>query len=189
MLASFDLVLLGKALLAAVLGFAIGWEHENSGASAGDRTFTLVGLACAVLTAFSREAFPENADRLIAGAATGVGFLGAGLILRHGTGETRGPTTAAGLRATAALGVLEGAGHALAAILLNGLVPVILVWEDIPLSIGHRMLGSGRAVRAPTRPTSGPGVASSDTPHHDWGGLVCAKRVHPDHLVRPLPPG
>ncbi len=132
MLDSFSLSLLGKAVLAGVLGFIIGWERENSGSAAGDRTFALVSLSSAVLTAFAMAAFPENADRIIANLVTGVAFLGAGLILRKDTGEVRGLTTAAGLWATTMMGVLVGAGYLVASALLTGLVLVILLWEELP---------------------------------------------------------
>jgi len=97
MMTSFDLALLPKALLAAFLGFIIGWQRENSGAPAGDRTFALIALGTTVLTAFALEQFPQGAARVIAGIVTGIGFLGAGVILRLSTGEVHGLTTAAGI--------------------------------------------------------------------------------------------
>jgi len=129
----YDLILLGRALLAAVLGFVIGWERENSGAAAGDRTFALVALAAAVLTAFSMHVFPANADRVIAGIVTGIGFLGAGMIMRRTTGEVHGLTTAAGLWAATSIGVVVGAGQYWLSVFLTMLVLLVLLWEDIPL--------------------------------------------------------
>ena len=133
MITFFDLTLLLKALLAAFLGFVIGWEREDSGAPAGDRTFAPIAVGTTVLTAFALDTFHEGADRVIGGAVTGIGFLGTGVILRQSTGEVRGLTTAAGIWALTGLSVLIGAGRYLIAILLAALVLVILMWEDMPL--------------------------------------------------------
>ncbi len=133
MLDSYGLSLLGRAVFAAVLGSVIGLERKHSGSAAGGRTFALVCLSSAVLTTFAIETFPASADRIIANLVTGVAFLGAGLILRRDTGEIEGLTTAAGLWATTALGILVGAGYLVEALLLTGVVLVILIWEEIPL--------------------------------------------------------
>lgn len=69
----------------------------------------------------------------IGGAITGIGFLGAGFILRQSTGEVRGLTAAAGIWAVTGISVLIGAGHFLIAVILAALVLVILMWEEIPL--------------------------------------------------------
>ncbi len=129
----FQMILLGRALLATVLGFVIGWERENSGSPAGDRTFALVALASATLTTFSMQTFSSEGARVIAGIISGVGFLGAGMIMQHTSGEVRGLTTAAGLWATTRIGVIVGAGYCWLAVLLTGLVLLVLMWEDIPL--------------------------------------------------------
>ncbi len=133
MLDTFGLSLLGRAVFAAVLGSAIGLERKHSGSAAGGRTFALVCLSSAVLTTFAIETFPGSADRIIANLVTGVAFLGAGLILRKGSGEIKGLTTAAGLWATTALGILVGAGYLVEATLITGVVLLILIWEEIPL--------------------------------------------------------
>ena len=134
MLDSFGISLLGRAAVAAVLGFVVGCERKHSGSAAGGRTFALVCLSSAVLTTFAIATFPGSADRIIANLVTGVAFLGAGLILRRDTGEIKGLTTAAGLWATTALGILVGAGYLVEALLLTGIVLVILIWDDIPLA-------------------------------------------------------
>ena len=94
MLDSFGISLLGRAAVAAVLGFVVGCERKHSGSAAGGRTFALVCLSSAVLTTFAIATFPGSADRIIANLVTGVAFLGAGLILRRDTGEIKGLTTA-----------------------------------------------------------------------------------------------
>ncbi len=166
MLDSFGLALLGRAVFAAVLGSAIGLERKHSGSAAGGRTFALVSLSSAVLTTFAIETFPASADRIIANLVTGVAFLGAGLILRKGSGEIKGLTTAAGLWATTALGILVGAGYLVEAVLLTGVVLVILIWDDIPLAA---RLGLTRAPSKPTdersRAPGGAGASETvDTP-------------------------
>jgi len=133
MLTDAELMLLGKAALAAALGFVIGWERERAGSAAGDRTFALVTLGSAVLTALAMDILPTAADRVVAGTVTGIGFLGAGMILRQGTGEIRGLTTAACLWAMNGVGVVVGSGHYLLGILLSAIVSIILVWDRLPV--------------------------------------------------------
>jgi putative Mg2+ transporter-C (MgtC) family protein len=142
MIATADLEILGKAALAAALAFLIGWERERSGHPAGDRTFALVAMGAAVLTAISLDVFPASADRVIAGAVTGVGFLGAGMILRPNSGQIRGLTTAACIWAVDALGIVVGAGHYLLGVSLGALILLILEWERLPVL---NRLGYGNA--------------------------------------------
>ena len=121
-----DLVFIGRMLLAAVLAFAIGWEREFRGSPAGDRTHTLVALGAAAFTSVSVDAFPDSAEKLIAGVVTGVGFLGAGMIIKD-SGEVLGLTTAAGMWAVAAVGVISGAGEYLMALTLAVIILLVLV--------------------------------------------------------------
>ena len=139
--------MLGRAALAAALGFVIGWERETCGSPAGDRTAALVALGAAVFTALGAEAFSDATGRVLAGVATGVGFLGAGVILRQSTGEVRGLTTAASLWTVASIGAVAGLGYLLLAILLAGVVLLILLWEELPLlsRIGYSKRRAGTA--------------------------------------------
>ncbi len=104
-------ILLLNILLSAVLGFAIGYERKYRNKEAGVRTHTVVSFGAAVLTAVSIWGFGPNADgaRVAAQIVSGIGFLGAGIIVfrRH---EVRGLTTAAGVWATAGIGMACGAG-------------------------------------------------------------------------------
>lgn len=127
-----ELDLLLRAALAAGLGFVLGWERETCGSPAGDRTYALIGLGAAVLAGLGVELYPAETARLIAGVATGIGFLGAGVILRSPSGEVRGLTTAAGMWAAAAVGVVAGLGRSVLAVGLAALVLLILAWEEIP---------------------------------------------------------
>lgn len=139
-LTDLELSLLVRAGLAAAVGFVLGWERETCGSPAGDRTYALVGLGSAVVAGLGAVYFPVSAEKVIAGVITGIGFLGAGVIMRSASGEIRGLTTAAGMWATAAIGITIGVGHELLGLILGALVLLVLVWEEIPgLSrIGHR---------------------------------------------------
>jgi putative Mg2+ transporter-C (MgtC) family protein len=120
-----------RAFGAGLLGLAIGFQREEAGSAAGDRTFALVAMGTAAITAFAMQTFPENADRLISGAITGIGFLGAG-ILMFGHGKEN-LATAASVWAVSALGVLAGAGLYVDAVLLGVLVWFVLRWwEKLP---------------------------------------------------------
>ena len=72
-----QLAIFGRVALGFALGFAIGWEREVRGASAGDRTFALVTSASAAVVAVYGRIAPNT----IAGVMTGVGFIGGGLVL------------------------------------------------------------------------------------------------------------
>lgn len=100
-----------RLLVAAILGAAIGLEREYHDHPAGMRTHLLVSVGSATFTVLSIEAFKApGADpaRIAAQIVTGIGFLGAGAILKDDAG-IRGLTTAASLWAVAAVGVASGA--------------------------------------------------------------------------------
>ena len=128
----FDVALLIRIGVAVALAFPIGWEREFRGSEAGDRTFMLVSLGAAALTAVGVENFAATAEKVTAGVVTGVGFLGGGMILRDG-GAIRGLTTAAAIWSTAAVGMLAGVGELLIAALVTGMVILILEFEFLPV--------------------------------------------------------
>src|SRR4051794_12575917 len=107
-----------RLLAAAVLGGLIGVEREVHGRPAGMRTHLLVAFGCALFTVLSIYGFNDpisgtsNPDpsRLAAQIVSGIGFLGAGAIIKYGT-SIRGLTTAASLWATAAIGIGTGTGQ------------------------------------------------------------------------------
>jgi putative Mg2+ transporter-C (MgtC) family protein len=121
--------------LAAVLGGAIGFERELREREAGLRTHLLVSLGSALFTIVSAYGFNEfvvsggvaRADptRIAAQIVTGIGFLGAGAIIRRGL-SVRGLTTAATLWVVAAVGMACGAGYYSAAALSTALVLLAL---------------------------------------------------------------
>lgn len=133
MVVSGDAELIGKALLAGALGFAVGWEREAHGHGAGTRTLALVSLAAAVLTALAFQTFPEGPGRVVQGIIQGVGFVGAGIILRARTGGVKGLTTAAAVWTVASVGVIIGTGHYVAAVGLTVIVLVLLWWPHLPI--------------------------------------------------------
>jgi putative Mg2+ transporter-C (MgtC) family protein len=129
-----QLVLVGRVALAAFLGFAIGLEREYRHKAAGERTFALLAFAAAAFTGLGTMLLGDQAtSRVIQGVATGVGFLGAGLIFRRKPGDVRGLTTAAGAWAATAIGTAVGLGVYLGAALGTALVLLILELDQIPL--------------------------------------------------------
>ena len=108
-----DFVLLGRLLLAAVLGGAIGAERELNDQAAGLRTHMLLTIGTCLFTLISAYGFGSgigtDPSRLAAQIVTGIGFLGGGAIVRHGL-TVKGLTTAASIWATASVGVAVGAG-------------------------------------------------------------------------------
>src|SRR5512133_1421856 len=106
-----NLELLGRLLLAAVLGGAIGAERELNDQAAGLRTHMLLTIGACLFTLVSAYGFggPTDPSRLATQVVTGIGFLGGGAIVRHGL-TVKGLTTAASIWATASVGVAVGAG-------------------------------------------------------------------------------
>lgn len=125
-----DLLAVAARLAAAVgLGAAIGVQRELVGKPAGLRTHALVCLAAAIFTIIPLEAgmSMEGISRVIQGVATGIGFIGAGVILkRQEEGEVRGLTTAASIWAATAVGVGIGLGHVILAAVAVGLTLLVL---------------------------------------------------------------
>ena len=100
--------------LAVAYGLAlpIGWDREQEERSAGLRTFPLVALAsCGFVQATEHlvAGSPEATARIVEGLITGVGFIGGGAIIKHGS-SVRGTATAASLWATGAIGTAVGLG-------------------------------------------------------------------------------
>ena len=117
--------------VAALLGGILGAERQHAGKSAGLRTHMLVAMGCALFVLFPSEAGMATADlsRVIQGVATGIGFIGAGTILkRPDANEIKGLTTAAGVWLTAAVGAAVGAGQ-----LWLPLVAVVGAWVILAL--------------------------------------------------------
>ena len=108
----FDWMLLLDLLLSVLLGFVIGYERKLRSKEAGIRTHTIVCFGAALMMVISKHAFDGSADsaRVAAQIVSGVGFLGAGMIV-YRQHEVHGLTTAAGVWATAGIGMACGAGQ------------------------------------------------------------------------------
>jgi putative Mg2+ transporter-C (MgtC) family protein len=112
-----ELDLLWRVLIAMALGGVLGWEREAADKPAGLRTHMMVAGSAALLVALGETLVARAAAmgqpsvvradpiRLVEAVMTGIGFLGAGTILRHGTKGVEGLTTAASILFTAGLGV------------------------------------------------------------------------------------
>ncbi len=129
-----DLDLAIRLLVATFLGAAIGLEREVHGKEAGFKTYSLVCLGSALMMIVSLDVFMlfngmANVDpgRIAAQAVTGIGFLGAGAIIRSQQGGIRGLTTAAGIWSACAIGLACGLGLYKQAIFTTFLVLVVLV--------------------------------------------------------------
>lgn len=119
-----------RIVLAMAIGGVIGWERENNNRPAGLRTHMLVAIGSAVVMLMGQMSLEKYADittmdptRLGAQVISGIGFLGAGTIMREGL-TVRGLTTAASLWAVACLGLAAGGGFYESAI--AGSIAIIL---------------------------------------------------------------
>jgi putative Mg2+ transporter-C (MgtC) family protein len=127
-----ELELVGRLILAAILGFLIGLERELRGQAAGERTHALVCLGAAAFALISGLAFPGgDTARVGAGVVTGIGFLGAGMILKREGVRIEGLTTAAGIWAVGSIGLAVGAGMYLLGVVTAALVGLILAAESV----------------------------------------------------------
>jgi putative Mg2+ transporter-C (MgtC) family protein len=125
-----------RLLLAAAVGGLLGYNRERRGKAAGLRTYMLVSMGAALFVMVPSIAGMALADlsRVIGAVVTGIGFLGAGAIIKHRSEEdVTGLTTAASIWMTAALGMACGLGRGLTAI-----VSALLAW--IVLSLLRRAM-------------------------------------------------
>jgi putative Mg2+ transporter-C (MgtC) family protein len=130
---SVQLELSARLIIAAGLGALIGLEREIHGHPAGIRTHMLVALGSAIFTILSIHGFGQETDpsrvdptRIAAQIVSGIGFLGAGAILKDGI-VIRGLTTAASLWATSAVGLGAGAGEYVVSF-VGATVIVVSLW-------------------------------------------------------------
>lgn len=131
-----EYIIITKVAVAALLGAVVGFERELARKVAGIRTHALVCLASALFTSISVDAFKAyigsvgyDPSRIISNIVVGIGFIGAGAILKHGS-KVEGTTTAASLWAIAAIGVTVGVGLFKEAVVITVLIYVVLqiVW-------------------------------------------------------------
>lgn len=118
-----------RLTVAAVLGGILGYEREHKGKAAGIRTHMLVSLGAALFVLIPQQAGvpPAELTRVLQGLVAGVGFLGAGAIVKGANdADVKGLTTAAGIWMTAAIGVAAGIGREATAVLSTMLALAIL---------------------------------------------------------------
>lgn len=143
--ASAQLMLSAQALLAALLGAAVGFERGRSGKDAGMRTHALVAAGAAIACGLGEAVLMSlngsgDATRTLHAVITGVGFIGAGAII-HGESSTTGVTTAASVLFVAILGGAVGLGAPLLAVIGCALALAVL-----------RILGRWQHLRQATKP-------------------------------------
>ncbi|MBQ7568222.1 MgtC/SapB family protein [bacterium] len=140
----WNIDVIARLLAATLLGALIGWERETMNRSAGLRTHMLVSLGSALFTILSLTAFREigkvnDPARLAAQVVSGIGFLGAGTILKHGA-TVRGLTSAATMWVVAAIGMAAGAAcyvGALATTLISLITLITLRSVEHEISVHH----------------------------------------------------
>jgi putative Mg2+ transporter-C (MgtC) family protein len=127
-----DLIVLQRLLLSGILAGVIGYERERHGRAAGFRTHILVGVGSCLVMLTSLHLMEVlkgqtefDPTRMAAQVVSGIGFLGAGTILRFGT-SVRGLTTAASLWVAAGIGRAAGAGFYMGAAATTGVALVTL---------------------------------------------------------------
>lgn len=133
-----NIVVFFNLLGALLLGLLVGYERSYHGRAAGMRTYGLVCLASSALTVI--VGYPElwfgghnqtngtpDVTRVIQGIVTGIGFLGAGVIIKEGF-TISGLTTAASIWTASAIGVLVGVGFYAAAMLLSVMSAIVMMW-------------------------------------------------------------
>ncbi|MDZ4699980.1 MAG: MgtC/SapB family protein [Rhodothermales bacterium] len=115
-----------RLVAAMLLGAIVGYERERAGKAAGLRTHMLVamGSTLLIISCAAAELSVDGISRAVQGIITGIGFIGAGAILkRSDEGEIEGLTTAAGIFMTAATGVAVGLG-----LIGLALLSVLMTW-------------------------------------------------------------
>lgn len=154
MMLDHDLRLSLRLVVGALACALVGAERQLRGHEAGLRTFGLVGLGSASVVTLSLDAFPSSTDKVVAGIVTGIGFLGAGMLIRSGE-QVKNLTSAAASWASAALGSVFGAGRYFLGVVM---VVLSLLLLEIPYVPGLRALDrnrndpSDRAIESPAGP-------------------------------------
>jgi putative Mg2+ transporter-C (MgtC) family protein len=134
-----------RLLVAMLLGGIVGYQREHTGKPAGLRTHMLVAMGAALFVLAPAEAGMTSTDvsRVIQGLATGIGFIGAGAILKlSDVREIRGLTSAAAVWMTAAMGVAVGLGR-----IGMALLSALLTWFVLAVigKVEHRIIATQAA--------------------------------------------
>jgi putative Mg2+ transporter-C (MgtC) family protein len=121
-----------RLVFSVIVGGLIGLEREVVHKPAGMRTHMLVCMGSALFVIIALEAFVNEVPRIMAGIATGIGFLGAGTIFKA-KDDVHGLTTAASIWAVAAVGLAVGLGYY--AIMLIAVILILIVLQLHKLNI------------------------------------------------------
>jgi len=126
-----EVIFLGQILLSVILGGILGWQRERLGKSAGPRTYGLVAAGATLFTILALHAFPRvtNSINIAAQIVTGVGFLGAGMII-HRDNHVDNLTTAAGFWAMAAIGMAVGASLYILSVGTTLIILAVFIFND-----------------------------------------------------------
>lgn len=185
---ALDFEMLGQVLLATLLGAVIGFERDLRGRAAGLRTHAIVAMASATFMVVSTrfayfmhyskdDLVSVDASRIASTVVSGIGFLGAGAILRTGV-NIRGLTTAAGLWLVSAIGLAAGGGMYAVAVFVTALGLLTLTMlrklEDRGLPIPRQ--------RITITMTDGPNALAAVTETLARSGAVVAQEEY-DRLV------
>lgn len=126
-----------RLLLSLALGFAIGFERKMRFKEAGIRTHTIVCLGSCLYMLISIFAFDQaDTSRVAAQIVSGIGFIGAGMIFYHKE-VVHGLTTAAGIWATAAIGMAAGAGWYIISVIATTLIILIQCIMHLNFKVFH----------------------------------------------------
>ena len=200
---SRDGMMAGRMLLTLLFCGIVGLERSTHERASGFRTHILVGLGACMMTLAGGYGFRELSGSAAHGAdpmrvasyvVSGIGFLGAGAILRHGT-TIRGMTTAASLWSAAGIGITEGAGLPLLAATAAGLILFTLVplknWEarlrpgqdagDLAIHLRDDREAVGKALVVLTRM----GISVKGTTIFQGAGETAVLRVDLARALRP----
>lgn len=154
-----------RIVVAVCLGALIGYERELRRSSAGLRTHMLVALGAALFVLVPEQAGFDAADmsRVLQGVIAGIGFLGAGAVLkRDDAQEIRGLTTAAGIWVTAAIGIAVGLGREATAVLGTLVVLLILgVLRRVSVRVADDHDATAPAADPPRRGSGGEAAAGA----------------------------
>lgn len=156
-----EVALLVPILLAVLAGSLIGIERELRNKSAGIGTNILICAAAAMFTIISARVDPLSRSRIAANILTGVGFIGAGLILRGDKdGDIHGLTTAAGIWMAAAIGMAFGYGY----YVTGALGTLIAIWSPRVPHWAHQKRASAvvESIVPKVEPSPNPESAKAD---------------------------
>jgi putative Mg2+ transporter-C (MgtC) family protein len=131
-------------VIAGVVGAFVGIERQNVGKAAGLSSHVLVAVASTGIAIMQRLMFEYQLDlaalgvaidpegqRVIAQVVTGIGFIGAGVIIKDQTNVVKGITTAATIWFTAMVGLILGSGYIVLGSVLGGFVIIFIIWRDL----------------------------------------------------------